>query len=289
MMKIGIWSNPDKDKNLKTTKLLIKKLIDKNAFVMLPKDIAGIANYEELGVNDEKLFQNSDIVVCVGGDGTFLGVARKVCKYDTPILGVNVGNLGFLAEVKKSMIDQAVEALIFGGYEIENRMMLEGQVVSNSFKSNKYYALNDIVITRSTISRIINIKILLNDVLIDQFPADGIIISTPTGSTAYSLSAGGPIVEPDMNLIIITPICPHILHSRAMVVSDNKEITIVVEDKNKNTSILTVDGQESMKLDNGHKVKIRKSDHSLKMIKLSGMNFFDIIKEKLFNQRLLKI
>lgn len=284
MGKIGIFTNESKDKNMEITKLLISKLQDRGAFVMLPEKKAELAGRQDLGISEEEFFKRADIVVSLGGDGTFLNVARKVCMYDTPILGVNVGNLGFLAEVNKNDLDDVVDVLVTGNYRIKNRMLLEARVKSEGHESEAYYALNDVVVSRGTISRVINITTLLDGHVINKFPADGIIISTATGSTAYSLSAGGPIIEPGMNLMVITPICPHILHSRSVVVAARKQITIMIEDKNKNDAMLTVDGQETLTLTNKHSVTIKKSDYSIKVIRLYEKRFFDTVKSKLFER-----
>ena len=285
MKNIGIFTNESKDKQLKVTKLLVDKLLNTGAFVMLPENKAGLINHESLGFNEKDILKSSEVIISIGGDGTFLGIARKVCCLDIPILGVNVGNLGFLAEVDRMDIDKVVNCLMSEDYRIENRMVLEAKVFSDDYESETYYALNDAVVSRGIISRVINIKTIVDGVTVDQFPADGIIISTPTGSTAYSLSAGGPIVEPDMDLMIITPICPHILRARSIVVSSKKNVTIIIEDKNQEEAMLTIDGQENNTLTNIHKVKIKKSDKLLKVIKLSDRNFFDVVRDKLFSNR----
>lgn len=285
MKRIGILPNPEKDKQLDVTNILISKILSAGLNIMLPKDIANRINQKKLGVEKEELFKSADVVISVGGDGTFLRAARNVCCLDTPILGINAGNLGFLAEIDKRNLDKVSDALINNNYRIEERMVLEARVLVDGYESETYYAVNEAVISRGRISRIINnIKVELDGKVIDQFPADGVIISTPTGSTAYSLSAGGPIVEPDMNLMVITPISPHILHARSIVVSDKKSVTIIIDDKNQNDSMLTIDGQESHALTNSHKVSIFKSKHTLKVIKLTDRDFFDIVRDKLFDR-----
>ena len=284
MEKIGVFTNESKDKQLEITKLLVGKLQMQDILVQLPKHIAQAIGKKALGVDEEELFKGSEIVIALGGDGTFLSVARKVCCIGVPILGVNVGNLGFLAEVEKENIDRVIAALMTGDYKIESRMVLEAKVVTQDSQSEPYYSINDIVVSRGVISRVINIEILLNDISVDQIPADGIIISTPTGSTAYSLSAGGPLGEPEMNLMIITPICPHILHARSMVVSDEKQVSIIIEDRSQSDSMLTIDGQEGIVLGSNHRIDIKKSNHLLKIIKISEKNFYDIVRDKLFNR-----
>lgn len=285
MKKIGIFLNEVKDKRLEVTKLLVKSLTDRGVQALIPVYTAKMIGREDTGIEVDKLFSESEIILSLGGDGTFLRVARKACCLNTPILGINVGNLGFLAEVDRDDLDSVADTLIQGKYSVEGRMLLEVKVRADNYESEIYYALNEAVISRGRISRMINnIKVEVNDRLVDQFPADGVIVCTPTGSTAYSLSAGGPIVEPDMELMVITPICPHTLHSRSIVVDDRKKISIMIDDKNQNDSMLTVDGQESHHLTNKHEVVIKKSEKRLNIIRLENRCFFDVVRNKLFNR-----
>lgn len=285
MKNICVFPNEEKDKDLKITKLLVDRLKDAGASVMMPEEKADIIGRPSLGIDKEHILNNAELIISVGGDGTFLSVARKVWRYEIPILGINAGNLGFLTEVDKNDIEQVTGLLINGNFKIENRMILETKVVySDEKESEPYFSFNDVVISRRTISRMINLKIILDDKMVDRFPADGIIISTPTGSTAYSLSAGGPLIEPDLNLMVITPICPHILHARSMVISDKKKVSIAVEDKHINDSMLTIDGQQGIALSNAQKVDIVNSDYTLKVVRLMDKNFYDIVKDKLFDR-----
>lgn len=283
-MKTGVFPNVNKDKNLEVTKLLIDKLQSAGVSIMLPETIAVSLDKAELAKDEKEIIRSADVVVSLGGDGTFLGVAGKVCETDTPIIGINVGNLGFLAETDRNNLDLIVNALVSKNYKIENRMVLEAKVHADGYESDTYFALNDIVISRKAASRIINIQAFLDDKLINEFPADGIIVATPTGSTAYSLSAGGPIVEPDMSLMLITPICAHILNSKSMIVSDKRHIKIAAASKNNMDGVLTIDGQECHTLENYHTVHIQKSEHTLKIVKILDRNFFDVVKSKLLRR-----
>lgn len=270
--------NKNKDIGFLATRELIAKLLARGFEVLLQKEIAEEINMSNLGFSDEEVLDNSDAFVSLGGDGTFLTVARKVAQSQKPLLGINVGNLGFLTEVDKNEIDFMVESLAVGRYKISNRMLLKCVINSGS---KSLYAVNDIVIARGALPRMININIELDDNVIDNFPADGLVVSTPAGSTAYSLSAGGPIVEPEMELILMTPVCPHKLHSRAMVVSDKKRITLSVKLKNEEDCILSVDGQRTVKVTNKDTIEISKAEFNLNYIKINDKNFFDIVREKL--------
>ncbi len=284
MKKVGIFPNEEKDKGFSITRPLIKKLESAGIQVLLPEMAEGLLNTDNSGTPEDELLPECDAVISLGGDGTFLGVARKAFNYNKPILGINVGNLGFLAEVDRNDLDRVVNSLTSDKYVVESRMALECRIVSEQSESESYFAFNDVVVSRGTISRVVNIKVLLDQTMVDQFPADGIIISTPTGSTAYSLSAGGPLVEPNMDLMVITPICPHILHARSMVISDKRRVSIVVDNKYQNDSMLTIDGQHGIMLTNTEKVDIFSSGHRLKVIKLPGRSFYDTVRHKLFDR-----
>ncbi|MGE5473821.1 MAG: NAD(+)/NADH kinase [Ignavibacteriales bacterium] len=281
-MKIGILTNIEKDKDFEVTKLLSNRLLGFGAELLLPESTAELTDIKCIRINESQVISQCDAVISLGGDGTFLRVAKKASKYNVPVIGINIGHLGFLTEADKTDIDMVSKLLAQGNFSVEERMLLEAGILNNSENSETNIALNDVVISRGSISRMINISILLDGQKIDEFPADGLIISTPIGSTAYSLSAGGPIVEPDMKLILATPICPHTLHARSLVFSDERVITVAVDDKNQNECILTLDGQKTIKLNGSDLVEVKKSKLSLKYIKLPEKNFFDTIRKKLF-------
>ncbi len=284
MKKIGIFPNEEKDKGLSITRLLIEKIESAGIQVLLPEAAAAVLDLNNTGTTEDNLLPNCDAVISLGGDGTFLGVARKAFNHNKPILGINVGNLGFLAEVDRNDLDWVVQSLAHDKYAVESRMVLDSRIVSEESESESYFAFNDVVVSRGTISRVVNIKVLFDQTMVDQFPADGIIISTPTGSTAYSLSAGGPLVEPNMDLMVITPICPHILHARSMVISEKRKVSIIVDNKYQNDSMLTIDGQRGIMLTNAQRVDIVSSDKKLRVIKLSGRSFYDTVRDKLFDR-----
>lgn len=281
-MKIGILTNIEKDKGLEVTKLLSNRLLGFGAELFMPENTAELTGINCTRINDNQDISQCDAVISLGGDGTFLRIAKEASKYNVPILGINIGHLGFLTEADKADIDMVSKLLAEGSYSVKERMLLEAGIVNKSENRESDIALNDVVVSRGSISRMINISILLDDQKIDEFPADGLIISTPIGSTAYSLSAGGPIVEPDMKLILLTPICPHILHSRSFVLSDDRVVTVTIDDKNQNEGILTLDGQKTFKLNSSDIIEIKKSKFMLKYIKLPDKNFFDTIRRKLF-------
>lgn len=282
MRTIGFAINRDKDINLKYTRELIRCITDNGGEVRLPMDAADILGLNDKGFPEEEIFGGSDLIISLGGDGTFLQAARKAMPNNIPMLGVNLGTLGFLAEIDKNGIQDAIRKLFNNEYSIEERMLLETSVI-NGEKTKKDFALNDIVISRGALSRIVHVKAYINDLFVDSFPGDGLIISTPTGSTAYSLSAGGPIVEPDVDLIILTPICPHILYSRPIITTGERIVKITVDD-NYGNAMMTVDGQKGYNLASGEVIEINRSERRLKIARVYSRNYFNVLHSKIYER-----
>ena len=277
---MAIIPNMDKDKDLLLTNNIAKWLIDKNIEVLLNNSIAIRVGKPELGFKNEDIFSIADVIIVLGGDGTLLNIARQSASYNVPLLGINLGHLGFLTEVEAEDMYSALETIISGEYEIEKRMMLVATVEKDGIQLEKSIALNDVGITKGPFSRIISLGIYINDNFVDLYSADGVIISTPTGSTAYSLSAGGPIVSPDLEVLIITPICPHTLHSRSIVVS-NEDIVKIEVCKNNTEVMLTLDGQQGYKVKSGDIVTVRQSHFFTNLVKLKNRSFFQVLRQKM--------
>jgi NAD+ kinase len=227
----------------------------------------------------EQLAAGVDIVAVFGGDGTFLYAARLVASSGVPILGVNLGALGFLTEVKLEEVKPSLESLIRGNYEIEERMPLRVEVRRGGDALAEYRALNDAVINKGAISRIIELEVRVNDQLVTVTRADGLIVSTPTGSTAYSLSAGGPILYPTLGAFIITPICPHTLTNRPVVVPDGALVDICLH--RGGDVMLTVDGQVGITLEPLDRLAIAKGAPNVRVVQPAGSTFFALLREKL--------
>jgi len=222
-----------------------------------------------------------DFVIVLGGDGTLLSTARCVARADIPILGVNLGSLGFLTEVKQEEIEQALEEVdATRSYELSLRPMLHCQVIREGKCVATYEALNEVVMNQSAVARITDFEVRVNDIFVANYKADGLIISTPTGSTAYSLAAGGPILAPDVPGFVITPVASHALTNRPLVVKDTAviEARIVVT---REQAFLTIDGQVGTPLGDNDLVRCRKSDHNVKLFKFAGRSFFDVLRTKL--------
>ncbi len=222
--------------------------------------------------------EDSECCIVLGGDGTMLQAARSIAYLDIPIIGVNLGTLGYLTEVEIGNVDEALDRIMAGEYEIENRMMLYGSV-----NGNHDYALNDIVITKFSAIAAISFDIFVNDLFLCNYHADGIIISTPTGSTGYSMSAGGPIVEPSANMILITPICPHTLNSRSLVLSAETKIRIVIcsgKDNRKQRAMASFDGSKMIELATDDEIYIEKANKTTGIMKLNRVSFLQVLGKK---------
>jgi NAD+ kinase len=220
-------------------------------------------------------------VVVLGGDGTLLGAARRVGRYGVPMLGVNLGGLGFLTCIPLDRLYPVVETMIQDGLDVETRVMLETKVLRGSSEVIQFQVLNDVVINKSTLARIIDLDVTINDNFLTTFRADGLIISTPTGSTAYNLSAGGPILYPTSESFVLTPICPFTLTNRPIIVPDKAVIDIKLGKESEETVVLTFDGQVGFDLHHEDLVTIRKSDEKITLFKSPDHSYFEILRTKL--------
>lgn len=228
--------------------------------------------------------QEPDCAIIIGGDGTLLQAARTLVERDIPMIGVNVGRLGFLAEIEVTDLEETLDSLIEGNYRIERRMLLSGRVEQKKGITEPIPALNDIVIGRAGFSRIIQLKISVNDELLDIYEADGVILSTPTGSTGYNLSAGGPVVNPQSQAIVVTPISPHSLSARSIVLSAEDRIRVEIGRVRKSQAeegAATFDGKVDIPLEPGDVVTVCKSDRTAQLVRLKQISFYEILRSKL--------
>lgn len=222
--------------------------------------------------------EDSECIIVLGGDGTMLQAARSAAYLDIPLIGVNLGTLGYLAEVEKSGVDDALRRLLAGDYEIEDRMMLYGDGCDKHD-----YALNDIIVTRRSALSTINFDVYVNNLFLCNYHADGIVISTPTGSTGYSMSAGGPIVEPSGSMILITPICPHTINARSMVLAADTKISVVIRegrDGSNQEAVAYFDGSGQIDMNTGDRIEIERSDKTTKIIRLNRVSFLEVLGKK---------
>lgn len=244
-------------------------------------------NFEGCNVlfdDDEKIIQLCDFAIAIGGDGTTLNVAKRAAKYNKPVLGINAGRLGFMSGLEQDELELLKNA-VSGDYEIDKRMMLEADIIKNGEIISVHQCLNDAVISRGDFARLIDISVTCNNRNVSHMRADGIIISTPTGSTAYSMAAGGPVVSPEAECILATPICPHSLMDRSIIFPTDRELVVKAYNDKMDMPVLTVDGQELIDLDYDTEVRIRASKTVTRLIKLKPENFYEILNKKIIERR----
>ena len=231
-------------------------------------------------VAHEDLAGNVDLILVLGGDGTMIATARLVGDLEVPVLGVNFGGLGYLAEFRIEELYLGLESILSGNFRLDKRVMLSVELHRHDTPVSKHRVLNDVVINKSALARIIEIEAYLNNRFVNSFRADGLIVSTPTGSTAYNLSAGGPVVFPSMNAVVITPICPFTLSNRPIVVPDDATIELLLKTDQEEVT-LTLDGQVGFALHLDDRVVIRKSNVTFNLVQPSNRNYFDVLRDKL--------
>jgi len=283
MKNVILTPNPYRDKNFQTVREAIRIL--KNAGVQvkvclpfevdrsfeLPRDIRFSRLDRELGP--------ADMVICFGGDGTILHMAKAATRKGIPILGVNIGTMGFMAELESSEMDMLAR-LATDDYHIDTRMMLDVTVQRDRDIIFHDICLNDVAITKGSVGRIVHLNVKCDGVTAMECGGDGMIIATPTGSTAYSLSAGGPIVEPDARNIIITPVCAHDMISRSIVVSDKRNVTVQMIQNVRRNAFLSVDGGKAVRMNMGDTATIKKSNLETKLVRLNDRSFYEVLNSK---------
>ncbi|MFZ7112661.1 MAG: NAD(+)/NADH kinase [Desulfatiglandales bacterium] len=260
----------------KLSEYLKEKGIDVFLESMNTKTTAGICTEEVSSIP-----RDVGWVVVLGGDGTLLGAARRVGKYGVPILGVNLGSLGFLTEIPLNRLYPAIDMMLDNALEVESRLMLETRVLRRGRDMGRFLVLNDVVINKGALSRILELDVHINDQFLTTFRADGLIVSTPTGSTAYNLSAGGPILYPTLSNLILTPICPFTLTNRPIILPDSDAVHISMRKASEEKVSLTFDGQMGFDLLYGDRVMIYKSEKRIKLIKSPDQTYFGILRTKL--------
>jgi len=230
--------------------------------------------------SQEELAGQVDLILVLGGDGTMIATARMIGNTEVPVLGVNYGGLGYLAEFRIEELFAALESILASNYKLQRRLMLSVELRRGEKIVTSNRVLNDVVVNKSALARIIEIETYLNEQFVNSFRADGLIVSTPTGSTAYNLSAGGPVIFPSMSAVVITPICPFTLSNRPIVVPDDSLIEVRLMTENEEVA-LTLDGQVGFPLQAGDRIVIRKSNTTFNLIQPANRNYFDVLRDKL--------
>lgn len=279
--RVGVVVNIAKTGALKTARAAIGFLNDRVEELALQKHVADAFDLPSHAADDEDVVK-SDVVLVFGGDGTVLATSRKCAPAGTPMLPINLGRFGFLTEVIPDRLVNALERLLDGDYAIEERMMLRGELLREGAKQQEELALNDLVVAHGSLVRVLHLSMHINGKYVTTYAADGLILATPTGSTAYSLSAGGPLVHPALSVILITPICPHTLTSRALLVPDTHEVSLVADSGEGDTVRVTVDGQIGIPMLPGDTIKITRASTPARLItQIGGDTFYEKLQTKL--------
>ena len=280
-MVIGIFPNAGKEKAGAVLLRLVNAITQHGAQFLMTSDDAAVYGYAEHGRAFDELARNIDCALSIGGDGTMIKCARELTPFGVPVAGINLGKVGFLNDIELANLETAIGKLVKGQYHIKERMMLDVRVLRNGAECYSGIALNDAVISKSGLSRLLRLSVSIASGLVEKYPADGVIISTPTGSTGYSLSANGPIIHPSVKVLTITPICPHLLHSRSIILANDEVITVEFDASNED-AILTLDGQVDYNLVNSDKVIVSELSQSAKLVKLDEYRpFFEVVRDKL--------
>lgn len=277
MIRVAVIPNHTKDVGLHVTRRLLKALSGK-ALVYMDKF------YKKSGLEadfvDDDIYSRVDAVIVLGGDGTILQTAEPCGKLKIPVMGINMGRVGFMTEIEVDEIERAVERLLTGDYKIEERMMMRVSIIKGDGNTSTYYALNDAVISKSA-SQMVSLALYREDEKINAYIADGVILATPTGSTGYSLSAGGPVADPGMELFVATPICAHILSSRTAILPADKNVTVRLLEDGSPEAVVTIDGQIKEYIKHGERVEVKKAQERVKLIKMGTQSFYDVLTKKL--------
>lgn len=271
-------------RNFELARLEAEKLeswLKGEGLAVFSEEMSGGTNLNSCEDTPALLPKEMNTLVVLGGDGTLLGAARRIAQYGIPILGVNIGGLGFLTEIPLKRLYPVMELMLQGRLEVESRLMLETRVLRDKSEICKFLVLNDVVINKGALARIIDLDVHINDQFLTTFRADGLIISTPTGSTAYNLSAGGPILYPTLANFVVTPICPFTLTNRPIILPDSDTVSIGMRKESEETVSLTFDGQVGFDFSSGDKVVINKSKDRLKLVKSPDQTYFEILRAKL--------
>lgn len=283
--RIGIVLKPHQPDALKTMCELTLWLAQRGIILVGGPEIERARIEQQTGcavekVATEQLAAKVDLILVLGGDGTMIAAARLMGDTEVPVLGVNYGGLGYLAEFRIEELYEALESILAGNYKVDKRVMLDVKLQRGDEEVTSNRVLNDVVINKSALARIIEIEAYLNQQFVNSFRADGLIVSTPTGSTAYNLSAGGPVIFPSMNAVVITPICPFTLSNRPIVVPDDAVIELLLKTEQEDVA-LTLDGQVGFSVKVDDRIVIRKSKTIFHLVQPTTRNYFDVLRDKL--------
>lgn len=279
-MTVGILVNPHKLGSLPTLEALRTALKSRGCEIILDEKTALLAG-ETGGIPASRFASHVDIAAVLGGDGTMLHALSELGNFEKPVAGINIGNLGFLTSCKENELDLFAAAVATGSFSTSIRTLLEATVHRPGTTPESFIALNEVTLARGDTGRLVSLRAQVNGELLNDYRADGLIVATPTGSTAYSLSAGGPLIAPNAAVFVITPICPHSLSQRSLVLSDDATVELSSEDTHSGPMIFTVDGRDSIHINHGDWVEVKKAASSFHLLLLEGHSFYDALRQKL--------
>jgi len=277
---IGIIAKDDSDAVSQTVRQLFDFLRDKSCEVLFDQSAEGLIENTDC-VSRETLAQQSDLAIVVGGDGTFLSAVRSLADFGTPVLGINLGRLGFLADISPDQMLEHLQQILDGQYVDESRFLLEAEVIRSGETVARADAFNDVVVHIRDVARMIEFETYINGQFVNFQRSDGLVISTPTGSTAYALSSGGPLLHATLDAMVLVPICPHTLSNRPLVINANSTVEVVIGDSKQTTSQVTFDGQTAFDVIAGDKIVVRKKQNIIHLIHPASYDYYDILRAKL--------
>lgn len=281
--KIAIMANPNEAAALESVEAVVSYLTGAGIEVLVSSALpAPVAPAEHAQVNDAELAASADLVIAVGGDGTMLYAARQAAPHQVPVLGVNRGRLGFLADIRPDEIITSLDAVLAGDFSSEKRMLLKAEIYSDGKLINEGIAVNDIVIKRREAARMLEYQTIVNGQFVNAHGGDGFVAATPTGSTAYALSVGGPIIEPSMDAIVMAPICPHTLADRPIVISGHSTVDVQLLQNHGTQAEVSGDGVVIGELSAGDRLRITVADQRVELIHPPGYDYFEVLRSKLY-------
>ncbi|HSR63339.1 MAG TPA: NAD(+) kinase [Gammaproteobacteria bacterium] len=279
---ISLITNTESDRVAETLDYLIDYLLRNDRIIELDECCARIASNKDLPVTAESEFgANADLVIAIGGDGTMLKAAHLACNHEIPLLGINRGRLGFLADIPADEISQDLDEILAGRFAEDERFLLHSEVYRNGTLLMEKNALNDVILQKWNIARLVEFEIWVDGIFVHRQRSDGVIVSSPTGSTAYALSGGGPILYPSLDALVLVPICPHSLTNRPIVIHGDSKVEIVVGTRDIDHARLTCDGEISQELDSGDRVCVMKKNKTIRLIHPADHDYFSILRAKL--------
>lgn len=279
-MNVGILVNPHKTGSLPTLHALRSALKSRGCTAVLDQETATLSG-ESGGIAATEFSNVVDIAAVLGGDGTMLHALSRLGNFEKPVAGINIGTLGFLTSCKDDELDVFASAIAEGRFATSVRTLLEATVHREGKAPESFIALNEVTLARGDTGRLVSLRARVNGELLNDYRADGLIVATPTGSTAYSLSAGGPLIGPDAAVFVITPICPHSLSQRSLVLSNESTIELSSEDRDSSPMLFTVDGRDSVRIEPGDRIEVKKAARSFHLLRLDDRSFYEALRQKL--------